>query len=92
MGVTPVALETLIPKDVLAKRAITYGEFRKRAESRRSMVIDVREPFQRDTIPPLPDLRNIPSDRFVELLKSGEFKGKELLILDAVGKQVQWIQ
>ena len=37
-------------------------------------------------------LRNIPSDRFVELLAAGEFKGKPLLVLDAVGKQVEWIQ
>ena len=28
----------------------------------------------------------------VELINKGEFKEKQLLILDAVGKQVEWLQ
>jgi len=57
------------------------------------MVIDAREPFQRKEIPQLPGtLRNVPTDRLVELIKKGEFKENQLLIMDAVGKQVEWIQ
>ena len=30
--------------------------------------------------------------RLVSLVKKGEFKNKQLLIFDAVGKQVRWLQ
>ncbi len=61
-----------------------------------TLVIDIREPFQRAKDPQLPqnkmltipNVRNIPSDRLVELLKAGQFKGQQLLLTDAVGKQV----
>jgi rhodanese-related sulfurtransferase len=92
MGKTPVPVNKLISHEMLAKKKINYDEFKKKTQNPGAMVIDIREPFQRDTIPQLPMLRNIPSDRFAELLKKGEFKDKELLILDAVGKQVEWIQ
>jgi rhodanese-related sulfurtransferase len=92
MGKTPVPLDKLISHAMLAKRSIGYDEFKKRTQKPGVVVVDIREPFQRHDIPDLPGLRNIPSDRFTELLKSGEFKDKELLILDAVGKQVEWVQ
>lgn len=92
MGKTPVPLDKLISKDALAKRMVTYGEFQKRASGPNAILVDIREPFQRQKVPQLPGLRNIPTDRFAELLKKGEFKDKDLLILDAVGKQVEWIQ
>lgn len=92
MGATPVPLDKLISKDALAQRMISYDEFQKRAGKANVVVVDIREPFQRQEVPKLSNLRNIPSDRFADLLKKGEFKSKELLILDAVGKQVQWIQ
>jgi rhodanese-related sulfurtransferase len=92
MGKTPVPMNKLIPREMLASRKINYEEFKKKAQNPAAIVVDIREPFQRETIPQLPALRNIPSDRFAELIKTGEFKGKELLILDAVGKQVEWIQ
>jgi rhodanese-related sulfurtransferase len=92
MGKSPVPLDKLISHEALGKKKINYDEFQKRAKNPDVMVIDIREPFQRKAIPEIPSLRNIPSDRFAELIKTGEFKGKELLILDAVGKQVEWIQ
>jgi rhodanese-related sulfurtransferase len=92
MGKTPAPRERLISREMLAKHTIKFEEFKKRAESPGVMVIDIREPFQRKEIPQLPGLRNIPSDRLVELLAAGEFKDKQLLIMDAVGKQVEWIQ
>lgn len=92
MEQTPVQTSKLISREKLAERKIAYGEFTKRAQNPAAVVIDIREPFQRETIPQLPALRSIPADRFAELIKAGEFKGKELLILDAVGKQVEWVQ
>ncbi len=92
MGETPVRTDKLISKEMLAKKKIAYEEFKTKSQNPAAVVVDIREPVQREKVPPLPALRNIPSDRFAELVKMGEFKGKELLILDAVGKQVDWIQ
>lgn len=93
MGQSPAPMDKLISKEKFEKRTIGFEEFKKRAASPDAMVIDVREPFQRKQFPKLPGtLRNVPSDRLVELIKKGEFKGNQLLILDAVGKQVEWIQ
>jgi rhodanese-related sulfurtransferase len=92
MGKSPVPLDKLISHEMLAKRKINYAAFKKRTVNAAAIVVDIREPFQRHMIPQLNNIRNIPTDRFTALLKQGEFKDKELLIMDAVGKQVQWIQ
>jgi rhodanese-related sulfurtransferase len=93
MGKTPAQVEKMISKEMLAKRKISFAEFKKKAEAPDAMIIDSREPFQRKAIPQLPGtLRNVPTDRLVQLIKEGQFKGNQLLIMDAVGKQVEWIQ
>jgi rhodanese-related sulfurtransferase len=92
MGESPVPLNKLIPREALAKKKINYDEFKEKAKNPGAIVIDIREPFQRKAIPQIPALRNIPSDRLADLIKTGEFKGKQLLIMDNVGKQVEWIQ
>ncbi|QWV95521.1 hypothetical protein KP004_10240 [Geomonas oryzisoli] len=92
MGETPAVKSKLIPAEKLKSHKIKYAEFSKKAQAADAICIDIREPFQRKEIPKLPRLRNIPSDRLVQLLSGTEFKGKTLLITDAVGKQVEWIQ
>ncbi|MBP1729530.1 MAG: putative sulfurtransferase [Deltaproteobacteria bacterium] len=92
LGKTPAAKEKLIPKSTFAKKCISYDEFKKKAAGPNTVVVDIREPVQRDVVPQIPGLRNIPSDRMVDLINKGEFKDKQLLILDAVGKQVEWLQ
>ncbi|WP_243370107.1 rhodanese-like domain-containing protein [Geotalea sp. SG265] len=92
MGVTPAPKNKLISGEALAKKKISLGEFKKKAEGPKAVVVDIREPFQRKVIPPFPKLRNIPSDRLLSLLEKGEFKNNDLLIFDAVGKQVEWLQ
>ena len=92
MGVSPAPKNRLISKEALVAKKVGFADFKKKAEGSDAVVIDIREPFQRKEIPQLPKLRNIPSDRLVKLLESGEFKKNDLLILDAVGKQVEWLQ
>jgi rhodanese-related sulfurtransferase len=92
MGVSPAPKNKLISGEALAKRKISLAEFKKKAEGAKAVVIDIREPIQRKVIPPFPKLRNIPSDRLLSLLEKGEFKNNDLLIFDAVGKQVEWLQ
>ncbi|NVN97811.1 MAG: rhodanese-like domain-containing protein [Geobacteraceae bacterium] len=92
LGKTPADKEKLIPKSTFAKKLIGYDDFKSKAAKPNAVVVDIREPIQRDVIPQIQGLRNIPSDRMVDLINKGEFKNKQLLILDAVGKQVEWLQ
>lgn len=92
MGRTPAPKEKIIPKSELSKRMLSFAEFKKAAEAGDVVVIDIRDPFQRKKIPSINGLRNIPLDRLTKLLQQKEFSGKKLLLLDAVGKQVRWIQ
>lgn len=92
MGKTPAAKEKIIPESDLKKKMLSYAEFEAKAAGDNVIVIDIRDPFQREKIPNLPLLRNIPMDRLTQLLAKKEFSGKQLLFLDAVGKQVGWLQ
>lgn len=69
-----------------------FDVFLLKAREENSLAIDIRDPIQRDVIPDIPFLRNIPLDRLLPLLKAGELKDKRLLLHDNVGKQVRWLQ
>jgi rhodanese-related sulfurtransferase len=100
LGQTPVSTDKLISKDDLNAHKIGFADFKAKASAKNAMVIDLRDPFQRAKDSSLPQnknvdmkgIRNIPMDRLVTLIKKGEFKNKQLLIFDAVGKQVRWLQ
>lgn len=100
LGQSPVSADKLISKADLNARKIDFEEFKTKASAGNAMIVDLRDPFQRakdSTLPQnknvdLKGARNIPMDRIVKLLKKGEFKNKQLLIFDAVGKQVRWLQ
>lgn len=99
MGATPVPVEKLISKAALKAKKVDYPLFKGLA-AKGGLVVDIREPFQRAKNPDLPQnkmlalsgVRNIPMDRLVPLLKQKKFTNKKLLIVDAVGKQVRWLQ
>lgn len=82
MGKTPIDKGNIISKE----------KFEKRTSASNTVTIDIREPFLREKIPHLPKLRKIPLDRLLSLIESGKFKDKQLLILDAVQRQVRWLQ
>jgi len=92
MGVTPAPADKIIPESELKKRMIPMAEFKTKAAEANAMVIDVREPAMRKVIPDVPNLRNMPLDQLIEQVKKKQFADKNLLILDAVGKQVEWLQ
>ncbi len=100
LGQTPADKSRLISKGDLEKRMIPFARFREKALEPDTVVIDTRDPFQRARAADLPQnrmvalegVRNIPMDRMLTLLKNGEFRDKQLLIFDAVGKQVRWLQ
>ncbi len=92
MGNTPAAKDKIIPKSELKAKMMSYDQLMAKAAQPNTVNVDIRDPFQRETIPAIPLLRNIPLDRLTKLLKKGQFKDKQLLIIDAVGKQVRWLQ
>jgi len=90
LGKAPADRSKLIAKDKFTAHLVSFDEAKKRAAT--SHVIDVREPIQRDVIPDLANLRNVPLDRLQPLLKEGRFKDKPIVFIDAVGSQVAWLQ
>lgn len=92
MGKTPASKDKIISKSELKKRMLAYTDFLAKAGSDNAVNIDIRDPFQRKDIPDVPKLRNIPLDRLTKLLQEKKFQGQQLLFLDAVGKQVRWLQ
>jgi len=100
LGKSPVDSAKLISKDALKAKMIGWAAFAAQAASADALVIDLRDPFQRakdatldqNKNVELKGIRNIPMDRLTKLLAKGEFKDKQLLIFDAVGKQVEWLQ
>lgn len=100
LGQTPVDPADLISKDQLNTKKIGWDEFKTKAAESNSIVVDLRDPFQRAKDSSLDQnknvnlsgVRNIPMDRMTKLLNKGEMKDKQLLLFDAVGKQVRWLQ
>ena len=92
MGQTPAPAENIIPKSELKKRMISFSDFKAKASDGNTMAIDIRDSFQRKVIPDVANLKHIPLDDLLGHLKKKEYQDKQLLILDAVGKQVRWLQ
>jgi len=92
MGKTPASKERILSKEAFKAKLIGFDEFKARAAQPGVVVIDIRDPFQRDRTPEIPMLRNIPLDRLTQLISEKKLKGENFLFLDAVGKQVQWLQ
>lgn len=92
MGETPAPQAMIIPKSELKAKMLAWVDFSAKATEANTVTIDIRDPFQRKEIPKIAKLRNVPMDRFTKLLEKKEFADKQLLILDAVGKQVRWLQ
>ena len=100
LGKSPADPAKLISKADLKKRMLTYNDFKAKAEAGNVVVVDVRDPLQRAKATDLPQnkaiklkgVREIPMDRMVKLIEKKQFQDKTLLVLDAVGKQVRWLQ
>lgn len=100
LGKSPVDPAKLISKEALNAKMLGWADFSAKAGDANAVIVDIRDPFQRakdatldqNKTVNLKGIRNIPMDRLTKLLVKGEFKDKQLLIFDAVGKQVSWLQ
>lgn len=100
LGQTPADKSKLIAKADLSARKLSFTEFKARASEHDALVIDTRDAYQRATNADLDQnrevdlkgVREIPMDRMVRLINDKKLKDRQLLIFDAVGKQVRWLQ
>jgi rhodanese-related sulfurtransferase len=92
MGETPARRERVLSQRSLDRRLLSFEEFEREAKKPNTLVIDIRDPFQRDVVPRLGDIRAIPLDPLLDLVTSRIWTEKRLLFFDAVGKQVRWLQ
>jgi rhodanese-related sulfurtransferase len=91
MGSTPADPKKLISKDALRLKMLDFDSFKSHAADTNTLVVDIRDPVQRKVRLKVGKERNIPLDRFHNVLDRGDMKDKQLLIYDAVGKQVRWL-
>lgn len=92
LGRSPAETSKIISKAAFKSVLIDYDEVLAAAKQADTVVIDVRENFQRDVIPKIPGLKHIPLNILQTKLLSSSYKNKNLIFIDAVGKQVKWLQ
>jgi len=91
LGAMPAPLRKIMSEDYFQGRLISFDAFKRKAAAENAVVIDIRDASQRDASLPLPNI-HVPLDQFAARLDKGEFQGKQLLIFDAVGREVRWLQ
>ena len=95
LGSTPVDLRKLISKDDLKKRMISVDEFESMLTRKDVIVLDIREPLQREGLSLFPGIdKGVNMDDKVALdkyINQALAENKTLLVYDAAGKQVEWL-
>ena len=91
LGETPANLEFLLSVDKFKDHLITAEVFSKKLNAQ-AIVIDVRDEFQRTNKIFEEVSIHIPIDEVVLYASKAAKEGKTLLLYDAVGKQVRWLQ
>jgi len=92
MGETPARTNRIINIEEFKRHQMGFEELVEEAQLPNTMVIDIRDPFQRDKAPRINGIRNIPLDPLLDLVTSRIWTEKRLIFFDAVGKQVRWLQ
>ena len=88
---TPAPVNKMVSEEYFQSRLVDYDTFVRKTKDRGTVVIDVRDAMQRKTTANMTTVQ-LPLDQFIAELKSDRFRDKQLLIFDAVGKQVRWLQ
>jgi len=94
---TPLVRSKLISKKELSKKTISFSQFQELLNiNAQLLIIDIREPRQRkknQVILNSHEVRFVNFNHLVEnVIKKGLWKNKNIVVLDAVGKQVRWLQ
>ena len=84
----------LISKPSFKKKCLPFKKFKAGTNSKKSIVIDVRDSIQRTKkLRGLKKVKKIPLDKFIpNFVEKKVHRDKSLLIFDQVGKQVRWLE
>ncbi len=95
LGQKPLDPERLISKEQLQQHMLSPEEFAQRAQGN-AEILDVRDATQRGLIEIFPfrqtNIALDETDRLDRFLQKMKNSGKPLLVYDAAGKQVRWLQ
>lgn len=94
LGQSPVDPDRLISNEKTQQHMLDPEEFARRVGPN-SIVLDIRDSFQKEGINLFPMYqRSVPMDnqRIAAFVKRAKDENKTLLIYDAVGRQVSWLQ
>jgi len=91
LGETPANLKFFLTDDKFKSHLIPTSEFKEKM-AQGAIVIDVRDGFQRIEKIFEDETINVPIDEAVLYASRKSKEGKTLLLYDAVGKQVRWLQ
>lgn len=83
--------DELIGDQALLAHSLAAKEFEAKID-KQSMLLDIRDPVQREVVIFQGIARETPLDRVETALKRARKTGKLPLMFDAVGKQVRWLQ
>ena len=84
---TPVDNTKIIERSEFKSRSLPYENF----ITGTGVFIDIREPIQRQKIPPIKGLLHIPLDQLITRLEAKAFMDQNIYFIDAVGKQNEWL-
>ena len=84
----------LIAKPAFKKKCLPFKKFKASINSKKSIVIDVRDSMQRtQKLEGLKKVKKIPLEKFIpNFVEKKVHRDKSLLIFDQVGKQVRWLE
>ena len=95
LGKSPIDLRKLINKEDLRKRMISIDQFETLLPRKDVIVLDIREPLQREGVSLFPGIdRSADMDDKTALdkyINEAIRSNKTLLVYDGVGKQVEWL-
>ncbi len=92
MATTPAQPDLVISNEYYKRVRIDFEEFKKRSSRMGTMLIDIRDIYNRVHEPRLKNVRNIPMEPFIKAVTNRIWAEKKLLIFDQNGKKTRWLQ
>lgn len=92
LGESPADVNKIISKAELESVLRDYSFLRTHSQKDDVMVIDIRDRFQVKFTPSFSHLKKIKLDALFPIFMQSKLKNKRLVFIDAVGRQVQWLQ
>lgn len=92
MATTPAQPDLVISSDYYDKVRIDFKEFKERSTKISTLLIDIRDIYNRVHEPRLKGVRNIPMEPFIQAVTNRIWAEKKLLIFDQNGEKTRWLQ